>query len=126
MGCQAASVRGTTFGLADQRLPIDQGHVPVPWKRKRQTLPPPKPTVRTSALGLKCSENSVRRYVVAPEQKPILKISVALTGRGAMATAISNWRLLEADIVDCLQQHGVKITRDNFGNPHCATINIHE
>src|SRR5262249_57943603 len=43
-----------------------------------------------------------------------------------MATAISNWRLLEADIVDCLQQHGVKITRDNFGNPHCATINIHE
>jgi hypothetical protein len=64
--------------------------------------------------------------VVAPEQKPILKISVALAGRGAMATAISNWRLLEADIVDCLQQHGVKITRDNFGNPHCATINIHE
>ena len=43
-----------------------------------------------------------------------------------MATAISNWRLLEVDIVNCLQQHGLKITRDNFGNPHCSTINIHE
>src|SRR5262249_46902020 len=42
-----------TEPLSDQ-CPIDQGHVPVPWKRKRQTLPPPKPTVRTSALGLKC------------------------------------------------------------------------
>src|SRR5262249_27008878 len=52
MGCQAASVRGTTFGLADQRLPIDQGHVLVPWKRKRQTLSPPKPRARTSALAL--------------------------------------------------------------------------
>jgi len=43
-----------------------------------------------------------------------------------MATAISNWRLLEADIVDCLQQHRLKITRDNFYNPHCGTINIAE
>jgi hypothetical protein len=61
-----------------------------------------------------------------PGTKTNLKISVALAGTGAMATAISNWRLLEADIVDCLQQHNLKITRDNFGNPHCAAINIHE
>jgi hypothetical protein len=39
-------------GLADQRHSIDQGHVPEPWNRKGQTLPPPKPTVRTSALAL--------------------------------------------------------------------------
>jgi hypothetical protein len=43
-----------------------------------------------------------------------------------MATAISNLRLLEADIVDCLQQHNLKITCDNFGNPYCGTINIAE
>ena len=43
-----------------------------------------------------------------------------------MAAAISNWRILEADIVDCLQHQRLKITRDNFGNPHCGTINIAE
>src|SRR5262249_131669 len=61
MGWQAASVHGTTFGLADQRHPIDQGHVPEPWKGKRQTPPPPKPTERTSALALN-AWSSVRRY----------------------------------------------------------------
>src|SRR5262245_52300120 len=61
MGCQAASVHGTTFGPVDQRHPIDQGHVPVPWKRKRQTLSHPKPTVRTSALALN-AWTSLRRY----------------------------------------------------------------
>ena len=43
-----------------------------------------------------------------------------------MAAAISNWRILEADIVDCLQHQRLKITRDNFGNLHCSTINIAE
>src|SRR5262245_20634385 len=61
MGCQAASVHGTTVGLADQRYPIDQGHVREPWKRKGQTLPPPKPTVRASALALN-AWTSVGRY----------------------------------------------------------------
>src|SRR5262245_6554111 len=61
MGCRVASVHGTTFGPADQRHPIDQGHVPEPWKWKRQTLPPPKPTVRTSALALN-AWSSVRRW----------------------------------------------------------------
>ena len=59
------------------------------------------------------------------EPKPISEISVALAGRGAMANAISNWRILEADILDCLQHQRLKITRD-FGNPYCSTINIAE
>ena len=70
----------------------------------------------------------VRQYIwQRREPKPIPGNPVALVGRGAtVATPISNWRLLEADIVDCLQQHGLKITHDNFGNPHCGTMNIHE
>ena len=43
-----------------------------------------------------------------------------------MAAAISNSRILQADIADCLQHQCLKITRENFGNPHCGTINIAE
>jgi hypothetical protein len=60
------------------------------------------------------------------EPKPISKISIALAGRDAMAAAISNSRILQADIADCLQHQCLKITRENFGNPHCGTINIAE